>query len=106
RCTFWRMNESPWLRSQARREKHLYFWFSVRAPQRGADDGDQNVRKIALLRRIVLWAERSRSASMLRTNAHSSPDLATPVRAPGCRAGTFPHNQLLGREEREAKRSA
>src|SRR5882724_3114018 len=97
------MNESPSPCCRAHREKHPPLWFSVLARRRGADDEDRSLKEIALSHRIVRPAERIRSASMLRMNAHRSPGSATRVAAPGCKAETFRHNQLLGREDPEAK---
>src|SRR5882724_7989082 len=97
------MNESPSLRCRAHREKHPPLWFSVLAQRLGADGEDQTLKEIALRRQTVRPAERIRSASTLRKNAHNSPGCATRARAPGRKAETSPRNQLLGREEPEAK---
>src|SRR5882724_7443883 len=97
------MNESPSPCCRAHREKHLSLSFSVLARRRGADDDDRSLRGVALRHQTVRPAERIRSASTLRMNAHNSPGCATRARAPGRKAETSPRNQLLGREEPEAK---
>src|SRR5438477_3391329 len=97
------MNESPSPCYKAHREKHPPLWFSVRAQRRGADVENRSRRELALPHQTVRPAERIRSASTLRMNARNSPGCATQVRAPGRKAETSPRNQLLGREELEAK---
>src|SRR6266403_5171599 len=97
------MNEPPSPCCRAHREKHPPLWFSVLARRRGADDEDRTLKEVALRHQTVRPAQRIRSASTLRMNAHSSPGSATRVRARGRKAETSPRNQLLGREEPEAK---
>src|SRR6266436_5490876 len=97
------MNEPPSSCCGAHREKHPRLWFSVRARRRDADDENRSPREVALPHQTVRPAERIRSASTLRMNAHNLPGCATRVRAPGRKAETSPRNQLLGREEPEAK---
>src|SRR6266481_8270775 len=97
------MNESPSSPYPAHRERRSPLWFSVRARRRGADDEHRSLREVALRHRTVRWAERIRSTSTLRTNAHSSPGSATRPPAPVRKAETFRRNQLLGREKPEAK---
>src|SRR5215470_16922823 len=81
-------------------------WFSARARRPAADAENRTLRKIALRHRIVRQAKRIHSASTFLANARSLPGSAMRARAPERRAGTFPRNQLPGREEREAKRLA
>src|SRR6266850_7513457 len=97
------MNESPSPCCRAHREKHPLLWFLVLTRRGEADDEDRSLREVALRHQTVRPAERIRSASTLRMNAHNSPGCATRVRAPGRKAETSPRNQLLGREEPEAK---
>src|SRR5438552_9123532 len=97
------MNETPPPCCRAHREKHPSLWFSVLALRRGADDENRSPREVALRHQTVRPAERIRSASTLRMNAHSSSGSARQVRAPGRKAETSPRNQLLGRAEPEAK---
>src|SRR5438874_1479323 len=97
------MNESLSLRCRAHREKHPSLRFSVLAQRRGEDDENRSPREVALRHQTVRPAERIRSASTLRMNAHSSPGCVTRVRAPGRKAETSPRNQLPAREEPEAK---
>src|SRR4030095_2735566 len=98
------MNESPRGRYTAHRERHPHSWFSVRVRRRGASGEYRTLKEIALSDRIVRPAERIRSASTLRMNAHSSPGSATLVRAADRKAETFPRNRSLDREAREVKR--
>src|SRR6266550_8057838 len=97
------MNEPPSPCCRAHREKHPPLWFSVLARRRGGDDENRSPREVALRHQTVRPAERIRSASTLRRNARSSPGCATRARAPGRKAETSQRNQLLGREELEAK---
>src|SRR6266702_1577378 len=97
------MNEPPSRCCTAHRERRLPLWFLVLARRRGGDDENRSPREVALPHQTVRPAERIRSASTLRMNAHNSPGCATRVRAPGRKAETSPSNQLLGREEPEAK---
>src|SRR5205809_723699 len=100
------MNELLSPRYTACREKHPPLRFLVRARRRGADDDDRTLKEIVSRHRTVRPVERIRSASTLRANARTRRDSVTPVRAQGCKGGTFPRNRLLGPEERGAKRLA